>query len=792
MQTGEKLRADFKFISEFQTKVITSKYCHTRNNVKESFNEAIERIADNVNKYDTNKFLEMRNKTVQYISNAEFSPAGGIWRAAGNSHRKISYVNCTTQEPVKDSIEDIFQSIAWWSRIASYGQGNGIDISGLRPRGTDVHNCAKSSTGAVSFLTCYDASMQVIGAENRRGATKPDIWYSHPDSQEYTTCKKDITKLTSQNISIKVDDDFMRAVENDTEIEQKWERRNGNIYVGNRLYNTDEGPDMKISRNTKARELFDRIATAAWETGEPGIEFWETSEKYSNSNAHPDTRFHIVSTNGCSEQKLDSWNTCILASINFAKMPSYKTGEWKSWLTEKSSFGIRFLDNVVEAEFQENRSPHPIQKQKLREMTRIGLGFTGLADWFIQNSIVYGSEESIKITDELMKVFAESSYRTSIELGKERGNFSAFSPDWYTKSPFIQRLCEQTNLKLSEFTHMRHVCLLSVAPTGTLSYVVGAGGSGCEPIPAPWMYRKERSTTGEYVEHYIFSDTVINALNSKGLEINKENAEELIKSPEWVFAIYDKDESRLVNALNKIDLMAVFYKYIDSGVSVTYNMPKTSTIEEVKQIYMKAWKSGLKSVTVYRDGSRGGVINMASSRDNGKISKHDAVKRPTVLECDIHSLQVRGERWVVLVGKLDNEPYEVFCALEKTDGVDLSHLGTHGTIRKNKRGSYSLINGDAKEYNIQECFGNKDEESALTRAHSLALRHGVDIKYVVEQLEKSEGDITSFSKAIARVLKKYIPDGTKVSGESCPQCKSSNMARQSGCVTCVDCLWSKC
>ena len=184
MNDVNDIKPDFKFISDFQRKVITSKYCHLRpDGTKETFNEAIERVAEGPNKYDT-KYEEMKRKTIQYIHALEFSPAGGIWRAAGHHHKKISHVNCTTQEPVRDSIEDIFQSIAWWSRIASYGQGNGIDISGLRPRGMDVHNCAKSSTGAVSFLTCYDASMQVIGAENRRGATKPDIWIYHPDSED--------------------------------------------------------------------------------------------------------------------------------------------------------------------------------------------------------------------------------------------------------------------------------------------------------------------------------------------------------------------------------------------------------------------------------------------------------------------------------------------------------------------------------------------------------------------------------------------------------------------------------
>lgn len=780
---------DFKFISDFQKQILTTKYCHEKEDgSRESFLQAIKRVAYETNKYDTKKQQEMTEKTERYIIAGEFSFAGGPWRAAGHKSNKVSAVNCTTQAPVKDSIEDIWESIKWWSRIASYGQGSGIDMSGLRPRGTPTNNCAKSSTGAVSFLEPFDSSMKVIGAENRRGATKPDIWIYHPDSEEYTTCKADTSKLTSQNISIKVDSSFMEAVEADRLIEQKWERMDDKVYVGSRVYdNNSKGPNLKFSKTIKASDLFHKIALAAWSTGEPGLEFWDTSELYSNSNYHPDSQYHIVSTNGCSEQKLDPYNTCILASLNFGKMPTIQELRNTNymWLRERTSFGIRALDNVVEMEYNEDRSPHPEQRRKLKDMTRIGLGFTGLADWFIKNKVKYGSAESRSLTDELMAIFAEESYRTSIELGKERGSFKEFSPEWYTKSLFIQRLCKLTNLKLSDFTHMRHVCLLSVAPTGTLSYIVGAGGSGCEPIFAPWMYRSERATTGEYKEHYIFNDCIINNLTEQGLEINKQNAEKLIEGEEWVFANFGE---KSINSIDKVDLMSVFYKYIDSGVSVTYNLPQSATVQDVKDIYLKAWKAGLKSVTVYRDKSREGILNL-DTRQGAKIVKRDAVKRPKELPCNIHRLKVQGERWVVIIGLLGEDPYEVFAGLEGS--VDLSEKdGKCGVIIKNKRGDYTVKVGD-EEFQIKS-FGNKPAESALTRAHSLNLRHGVDIKFIVDQLEKAEGDLTCFSKAIARVLKKYIPDGSKVSGGECGQCGSSNLVRQSGCLTCLSCLWSRC
>lgn len=363
---------DFKysFISEVYKSIIENKYCFEILNksnpipIKESFDDAIYRVAKEVNKYDSNKEKEMIQKTIQYITCKDFSPAGGIWRAAGNPSPKVSFVNCTTQPPVKDSIENIFgDSIMTWSRIASYGQGNGIDISGLRPRGAKTNNCAKSSTGAVSFLSNYDAAMQVIGAENRRGATKPDIWVYHPDCEEFISCKADISKLTSQNISVKVDSKFMEAVKKDKNIELSWERKNNAVYIGEKLFdNNSEGPDIVFKKEIKAKDLFNKIAFQAWKTGEPGIEFWDASEYWSTSNYHPEKKYHIVSTNGCSEQKLDSFNTCILGSINFYNMPMYQEN-WKDWLKERVQFGIRFLDNVVIAEYTENRSSHPTQKK---------------------------------------------------------------------------------------------------------------------------------------------------------------------------------------------------------------------------------------------------------------------------------------------------------------------------------------------------------------------------------------------------------------------------------------------
>lgn len=766
----------YNFTSEISKNIINTKYLHQN---ETDFNQAIERVAKEVNKYDKIKQKEMEEKTKEYISNKEFSPAGGIYRAAGNPNRNVSYVNCTTQDPVEDSIKSIGESITNWSTIAAYGQGNGIDISGLRPRGTKTSNTAKTSTGSVSFLQLYDSAMQVIGAENRRGATKPDIWIYHPDSEEFITCKSDIKKLTSQNISIKVDDAFMKAVKNNESIELKWERKDGLVLINNSFFNKSNGPDLCLSKTRNAKDLFNKIATAAWTTGEPGIEFWDTSRRLSNSNYHTNPRYHIVSTNGCSEQKLDAFNTCILSSINLYKMPN---NNWEEWLKDRVKFGIRFLDNVILAEYNEFRSPNTIQREKLIEMPRIGLGFTGLADWFVKNDIEYGSDQSLLHVEKIMKIFSEEAYRTSIELGKERGSFKEFNSEWFCKSQFIRQLCNNTNLKLEEITHMRHVCCLSIAPTGTLSMVMSVGGSGVEPLFAPYYIRRERATTGDYISHYVFNDAIINYCLENNITLNKDNVDKLTKEIKWKF-------TSNIDPIRKVKLMGVISNYIDSGISVTYNLPQTATVNDIENIYFKAWEAGLKSVTVYRDKSREGILLNESNEI--KIEKHEAPKRPKTIKCNIHPLIVKGEKWIVFVGLLSDDPYEIFCG--KQENIELSSKYKTGTITKKQRGSYILELEDLTKININDTFKNTPSENIVSRLISTNLRHGTDIKYIVHQLEKTEEDnLYSFNKAISRVLKKYIKDGDKVTGEECPTCKSNDLTRQSGCVTCNNCGWSKC
>lgn len=308
---------------------------------------------------------------------------------------------------------------------------------------------------------------------------------------------------------------------------------------------------------------------------------------------------------------------------------------------------------------------------------------------------------------------------------------------------------------------MRHVCCLSIAPTGTLSMVVGTGGSGCEPSFAPYHKRKERTVTRKYRSHFIYDSCIINELKKRNIKVTKANVDSIIQSPEWVFAAWSKYPNKNIDPINKIHLISEIYKYI-------------------------------KSVTVYRDKSRDSILNnIQNKKHQNKAARYKATHRPKELQCDIHHITIKGECWIVLVGLLKEIPYEIFCG--RQESIHLSHTIHTGKIIKHKRENYTIVFHDKTTLNIKKSFKNNSYENAITRLTSLSLRHGIDIKYVVQQLERSGGDITTFAKAISRILKKYIIEGSPISNEICPSCNNNKeLIHQSGCIFCNHCGWSRC
>lgn len=758
-----------KFTSEMPESIFKSKYMLPSE--KEPA-EAVERIVSVVNDY----FPEYTDRLRDYIINQQIGVAGGLYRAARNPNKNVSVINCTTLGHIDDTIESIANGWYRWAKYAAYGQGEGLDLSHLRPSGSPVHNSSRSSTGPVSFMYTYDAILSVISQQGRRGASLVSLSIRHPDTIDFVKVKtnnKDKTNpagdemFSTMNISLMVDDSFMEAVEKGEE----WEF----------IYENEHG---KISSKMDARELFDLIARNAWETGDPGLLFWDTASTYSNSNY---LGYPIECTNACGEVPQDPDNVCLLSSGNLAKWD----GEEES-LRAIIRAGVRLLDAFRRYEIDENRSPIPEQRKKLVDLPRIGFGFTGLADYFIRNGYEYGSEASIAEVDRIFYILAEESYIESYRIARyyDKQSFPAYDKEAYKKSPFVQNLLNR-GFDEKWLDYQAHVVKNAIAPTGTLSLIVEAGGSGIEPLFSKYFVRRERSTEGKWKEWFTFNDLVKQELEKQGKEVTKENADQLDPNL-WVTAHH-------VNNHDKIKLVSQVQKWVDSAVSVTYNLARDCTPEDIKDIYMEAWKGGVKGVTVYREGSKFGVLitddNYEASKQEVKAgSKNAELKdgrfsppRPADLPCDIHKAKVQGVDHIVLIGLLDGVPYEVFAG-------SLGSLSVHsskGILRKVKRGRYDLI---VDEETMIPDIGSYfyADYGSLSRFISMSLRHGVPLPFIVDQLSKDKQFI-GFERSVARVLKKYIQNGLKVfTSETCPSCGSTNLAYNDGCKMCMDCGWSKC
>lgn len=511
-----------------------------------------------------------------------------------------------------------------------------------------------------------------------------------------------------------------------------------------------------------------------------------------------DEGFDGIFTLQCGEVPSDKQNVCLLSSYNLSKL--YKHDE------QYFRRGIQILTYILDAfrryEIDEHRSPIKAQRQKLIDAPRIGIGVTGLGDHFIRNEITYGSDDSIEEAKRLFRIIASESYKTSYEIARRDGeSFKYYDKEKYKKSPFVKRLLKENLIEDYHLDYQAHVTKLSIAPTGSLTEVVEAGAGGIEPLFSKYFVRRERATTGDWKEWFTYNNLVREYLKEQGQELTKENADSL---PEhWVTA-------HEVDNFNKIQLIGEIQKYVDGAISVTYNLNADATPEDIEDIYYQAWKHELKGVTVYREGSKAGVLitdaNYEETRKEpipdtydehrpNTIPRVEAPKRPEELQCDIHQISVNKEKHIVLVGKLeDGSIYELFVTPNTEGKID---IGKHkqGIIKKVKKGHYQLIIMNGEEKCVVDNIGKEFDETyaSLSRFISMGLRHGVDLQFVVTQLQK-DTSFVSFEKAVARVLKKYIQEGEKLKvSETCPMC-GSELVFIEGCRTCQnpECNWSAC
>jgi len=712
------------------------------------------------------------------------SPLFGI----GNNTTLSTLGNCFVVDSPLDSYGGIFKTDQELAQLMKRRGGVGVDISTLRPHGSSVNNAAKSSTGSISFMERFSNTTREVAQEGRRGALMITMDVYHPDIRDFIKAKDDLTKITGANISVKISDNFME--------------------------NIDE-PSNKI--------IWNELIHQAWKTAEPGVLFWDKIISESPADCYPE--FKTISTNPCSELPLCAYDSCRLSAMNlyayvvnpFTKEAYFDYDEFVGDVRVAQ----RIMDDIIDLEAEKLRlilkkiendlEPWEVKQleydlwskifYKLTMGRRTGLGQMGLADAGAALGLKYGSKMFIAFAELVTRTLAINSYRESIQLAKERGSFPIWNLELERDQKYISRITHKMwsdgyfeSVDDWQMYGRRNIANLTIAPTGSISLLAGVS-SGIEPVFALTYSRKRKvgadnpnktiqDKQGDWWEEY----TVLHpnyqywAENHYPELVTLSNGDVITSSKNP----YEGATAHDIDPYTKLELQATIQPYIDHAISVTYNLSKETTEEQISELYYTAWKMGLKGMTVYRDGSRDGVL---TTKKSVKFNKYDAPKRPKDLLCDVHNIMAKGRPWKVLIGLLEDMPYEVFAVNGTIERIPIDR----GILRKVQRGQYDLLNL-AGEVVIENITHNMtQDEEAFTRTISWALRHGAKLEFGIEQLNKSQGDITSFAKAIARTLSKYTKDKMRVKNNLlCPDCGQSTMVMEGGCNSCKNCGYTAC
>jgi len=750
-------------------------------------------------KYKNTKILPLTEEEIfSYLDHfKKIIPQGSLMYGLGNNKQYVTLSNCYVIDSPLDSYSGIMHTDEQLVQISKRRGGCGLDISNLRPAGTATTNAAKTSSGILSFMERYSNSIREVGQFGRRGALLISLDVHHPEVLEFANVKKDLTKVTGANISIKLTDDFLNAVKNDEEYEQRW---------------PVDSKTPQITKMVNARKVWKQIIENAHAVAEPGLLFWDNIIKESPADCYAEFGFKTLSTNPCSELPLPPGDSCRLLLLNlitYVKNAFTKDAYFDFDIFYKDAqIAQRFMDDVVDMEeehidrilqkIKNDPEPQNIKANELqlwkniKEMCtrgrRTGTGVTALGDSLAALGVKYASEKSLDIVNNIYKTLKLGCYRSSVDMAKELGPFSVWNHDLEKNNVFLLRLQNEDPQLWKDMKKYgrRNIALLTTAPAGSVS-VLTQTTSGIEPLFQMTYTRRKKINPNDQNIRVDFIDEsgdhwqefdVYHMQLKKWMEITGET--DMKQSP-WYGCCAQE-----INWINRVKLQAAAQPHICHSISSTINLPNDVTVEEVAKIYETAWQEGLKGITVYRDGCRTGV--MVNKKDKcSSITKTEAPKRPKELFCDMYHASVKGQEYIVAVGLFDNEPYEVFAG--KNGQVSKSIKS--GIIRKVKRGCYQLLSADNQVILESIIDLETPEEEAMTRIISTALRHGADISFIVHQLEKTKGELTSFAKSVARTLKKYVKDGTTVSGEECEECHGT-LIRENGCVICKNCGWTKC
>ncbi len=775
-------------------------------------------------------------------------PQGSVMAQLGNTESIGSLSNCTVVDSPFDSYNGILVADLNLANLMKRRCGVGIDISTLRPASAPVSNAAKTSSGAVSFMERFSNTTKEVSQNGRRGALMITIDVKHPDVLQFATIKNNTSKVTGANISIKISDEFMEAVRDDGDFLLTFpiDADTSHIKPEELPYNVLVQRGNIFIKRIRAKALWHSIVESARNYAEPGLIFWDRQHKYSTSSIYP--KYKNISTNPCSEIAMGV-DSCRLISTNmfihvdkpFVAGATFNFSKWyetiyyaqvlNDLLVDLEMESIqRIIDKVKKSDEPEHLKQLEIDTwQKFYDNAkngrRTGLGFTGLGDTLAALGLKYDSDEALEVVEQIMETKLKAEFDASIDLAIIKGKFPDFDTRYEEQSEFVSFLKTKFPTLVNRMYTFgrRNISISTVAPNGSISLLAGNLTSGIEPLFMPFYIRRKKVNAKELQDTTnLFKDdegvywqefNVCHPNLKRWIELNFEGVDvdslkdaklnELFqKSP------YYNATAHTINWEKRVKLQSIIQKYVTHSISSTINLPKDVPVEEVEKIYEAAWAANLKGITIYRDGSRAGVLvdknnktiindsffekGIANFRSYDKIIKVQAPKRPEALECEIYNLTAKGQRWTVLVGLLKNDPYEVWAYMN--NGNDVKYK--NGTIRKIKKDVYRLESPDGEVLikNLNDYM--LDEEENLTRQISLALRTGADIKFVVKALNKSKGTIISFAKAIARILNKYIKfteeDMDKMD-KKCPHCGDKDgLIYDNGCISCKSCGYSKC
>lgn len=758
-------------------------------------------------------------------------PQGSPMTGIGNPFQIASLSNCFVigNNGDSDSYGGIMKIDQEQVQLMKRRGGVGHDLSHIRPKGSPVKNSALTSTGIVPFMERFSNSTREVAQDGRRGALMLSVSIKHPDAEDFIDAKLEQGKVTGANVSVRINDEFMKSVEQGVPFVQQYPVK---------------GNNPVFSKETNASALWEKIVHNAWRSAEPGILFWDTIIRESLPDCYADLGYETVSTNPCGEIPLCPYDSCRLLAIN---LYSYVENPF----TSKAAFNWdlfrahvilaqRMMDDIIDLELEkidailEKIAQDPEDEEikrteqnlwlnirkKAEEGRRTGVGITAEGDMLAALGLRYGTKEGSEFSVEVHKKLALAAYRSSVDMAKERGAFTIYDADREKENPFMLRLKEadaQLYYDMTEYGR-RNIALLTIAPTGTTS-LMSQTTSGVEPVFMP-VYKRRRKVNpndkdvrvdfvdevGDSWEEYIvfhhkFKDWMEINGHDTTYNYSQEQLNALIeKSP------YYKATSNDVDYLEKVRMQGEIQKWVDHSISVTINMPNDVSEELVGELYMAAWKAGCKGVTVYRDGSRSGVLIAVDDKKKEVAAEETAqafpAVRPQVLEADVVRFQNNKDKWIAFVGLVDERPYEIFTGLaDDEDGISIPRWLNRGSIIKNKeadgttrydfqfknqRGYKTTIEGLSHKFNPE--YWN------YAKLISSTLRHGMPIEKVVDLIGSLQLDeaINTWKNGVARALKRYIPDGTEVGKQKCSNCNSTNLHYQEGCLTCSDCGSSKC